>query len=74
MTPLRLKINGQWLELSREEFSKVQNLLENWPLSTPLPGPFALALNGTFVPKRNYSQQGLADRDEVEVISPHPGG
>lgn len=34
----------------------------------------AVAVNGEFVSKKNYSKIFLHDGDVVEVVSPHPGG
>ncbi len=35
---------------------------------------FALALNQNFVPKHLYEEITLKEFDEIEIISPHPGG
>ena len=34
----------------------------------------AVGLNGEFIPKQLYSEIKLKEGDEVEVVSPHPGG
>lgn len=34
----------------------------------------AVGLNGEFVPKQLYSEIKLKEGDEIEVVSPHPGG
>jgi sulfur carrier protein len=37
-------------------------------------GPFAAAVNATFVPRSRYAQHALQDGDRVEVIAPVTGG
>lgn len=34
----------------------------------------AVGLNGEFVPKQLYSEIKLKEGDEIEIVSPHPGG
>ena len=34
----------------------------------------AVAVNGEFVSKKNYSKFFLHDGDIVEIVAPHPGG
>ena len=34
----------------------------------------AVAVNGEFISKKDYSKIFLHDGDVVEVVSPHPGG
>ncbi|MGH1377160.1 MAG: sulfur carrier protein ThiS [Alphaproteobacteria bacterium] len=34
----------------------------------------AVALNGVFVPKSNYSEQLINENDKVEIVAPMQGG
>jgi thiamine biosynthesis protein ThiS len=34
----------------------------------------AVGLNGEFVPKQLYSEIKLKEGDQIEIVSPHPGG
>lgn len=36
--------------------------------------PFAVAVNGQFVPRNSYREKVLKDADDVEVVSPMQGG
>jgi sulfur carrier protein len=35
---------------------------------------FAVALNKNFIPKSQYEKVQLKDNDQLEVVTPHPGG
>jgi sulfur carrier protein len=54
-------------------------LLENKELMKYLPAvepdkPFAVAINGNFIPRSDYSTIQLKDGDEIDVVSPVGGG
>lgn len=34
----------------------------------------AVALNGEFVPKKNYSEHSLQNNDRIEIVAPMQGG
>ena len=36
--------------------------------------PFALALNGDFIPKEHYQQIYIKDGDKLDIVSPVGGG
>lgn len=36
--------------------------------------PYALALNGDFVPKSDYGQVQLKEQDQLDIVSPIFGG
>jgi sulfur carrier protein len=42
--------------------------------SLPHQSPYALALNGEFVPKSLYSATILKPKDKMEILSPFQGG
>ena len=35
---------------------------------------FAVALNKNFIPKTQYAKVNLKENDQLEVVTPHPGG
>jgi len=61
-------INGEQRELPKTV--TVAWLLEREGLS----GKVAVAINGAFVPRRDYAERELGDGDEIEVVAPMAGG
>jgi thiamine biosynthesis protein ThiS len=66
---MKILLNGQCKEIG--ESSSVQKLLSEIENTNNF---FAVALNREFVPRKNYEKILLKSMDEVEVVSPHPGG
>ena len=68
---MRLKVNGETREYSREEYSDVAALLD---LQNAPPGGIAVALNGRVVPRADWKNAPLNDGDEIEIIRAVQGG
>ncbi|NVK26343.1 MAG: sulfur carrier protein ThiS [Gammaproteobacteria bacterium] len=64
---MKIKING---ELFDSEHKNLLAVVEKFG-ATP---PFALAVNGDFVPKSLYQECELLDGDVVDIVSPIFGG
>lgn len=65
---MKVEINGQSTQLDG-----VQSLLEV-VLQFGASQPFALAVNGDFVPKSEHQAYQLNEGDKVDVLSPIQGG
>jgi len=64
-----LLVNGEKLEIvDGANILDVINCLENKSEF------FAVALNKNFIPKSQYVKVQLKDNDQLEVVTPHPGG
>ncbi len=64
-----LIVNGEKIEFKDEgTILDVINSLENKSEY------FAIALNKTFIPKSQYLKIRLKENDQLEVVTPHPGG
>jgi len=61
-------INGQQIQVSDQA-----KLIDQLP-SSDSQAPFALALNGEFIPRSMYEDIVLKDGDEIDIISPVGGG
>lgn len=35
---------------------------------------YAVAINGDFIPRESYDSTLLNENDDVEIVTPHPGG
>ena len=66
---MKILLNGEHKEI--EENSSVQGLLAEMESAN---NSFAVALNREFVSRKKYEKTLLKSMDEVEVVSPHPGG
>lgn len=67
---LSLTLNSQPISLSPNTLldQLLAQYLENIDL------PFAVAINGVFVPRQQYSKIALNQGDSIEVLSPNVGG
>lgn len=65
---MRLTVNGQTIELST-----IQSLIQVVEEFGAKP-PFALAVNGQFVPKSQHENYVLNSGDVVDILSPVQGG
>lgn len=65
---MKVFVNGEQRELPTT--ATVATLLEGEGLS----GRLAVAVNGAFVPRRDYAEHVIAEGDEVEVVAPMAGG
>jgi sulfur carrier protein len=64
-----LIVNGEKIEFKDEgNILDIINSLENKSEY------FAVALNKTFIPKSQYLNIRLKENDQLEVVTPHPGG
>ncbi len=64
-----LQVNGETKELT--DASNLQAALDSLGYEGT---SFAVALNGDFVPRSNYSETTLQDGDQLEVLFPMRGG
>ncbi len=66
---MKLLINGEIVEFSENSsFFEVINSLKNKS------DHFAIAVNKCFIPKSQYEKIKLKENDQIEVVTPHPGG
>ncbi|WP_016956788.1 sulfur carrier protein ThiS [Catenovulum agarivorans] len=65
---MQLKINGQTVEVT--ETKSLLDVVKEFGASAP----FALAVNGQFVPKSQHESWNLAEQDSIEILSPVQGG
>lgn len=66
---MKIVLNGETKEVS--EGITVGDFLSKINSSNKF---IAVAVNREFVPKNNYESIYLKSMDEIEVVSPHPGG
>lgn len=65
---MQLKINGQMVEVA--ETKSLLDVVRDFGATAP----FALAINGQFVPKSQHESWSLAEQDSIEILSPVQGG
>lgn len=72
---MKILINGEvfTLDLSQCQQSTAPTLAELLQQYQAKP-PYAIAINGEFVPQENYLNHTLSVRDKVDVVSPIFGG
>lgn len=66
---MKLVVNGEI-----REFDRVENVSQ---LVKSLGGEvkfFSVALNGEFVPRGDYEKTKLGEADDIEIVTPFPGG
>ncbi len=66
---MRLTVNGEV-----REFDGVENIAQ---LVKSLGGDvkfFSVARNGEFVPRGDYEKTKLGEADDIEIVTPFPGG
>lgn len=66
---MKLTVNGE-----AREFDGVENIAQ---LVKTLGGDvkfFSVALNGEFVPRGDYEKTKLGESDDIEIVTPFPGG
>ena len=66
---MKIILNGKSRKLDSDQ--KVNDLIGLLKIDSKF---IAVAVNGEFISKRDYSKIFLHDGDVVEVVSPHPGG
>lgn len=64
---MKISINGQTMNIQSNQLA---NVIEEYG-ATP---PYALAVNGVFVPKSDYQHKQLDENDQVDIVSPIFGG
>lgn len=64
----RVSLNGEWKEI---EVAQLSDALALWDYQN---GKYAVAVNGEFVPRSQYSTLELQDGDTVDVVAPVGGG
>ncbi|WP_020559931.1 sulfur carrier protein ThiS [Thiofilum flexile] len=67
---LTLTLNGETIQAHANTLLDqiLAEYLENIDL------PFAVAINGVFVPRQQYTKTTLKQGDSIEVLSPNVGG
>lgn len=66
---MKLVVNGE-----PREFDRIENIAQ---LVKSLGGDvkfFSVALNGEFVPRGDYEKTKLGESDDIEIVTPFPGG
>ena len=66
---MKIILNGKSKKLDSDQ--KVNDLIGLLKINSKF---IAVAVNGEFISKKDYSKIFLHDCDVVEVVSPHPGG
>ena len=66
---LTLKLNNETITLASTLLLK--DALNHWGYQD---GPYAVAINQTFIPKSRYSMTVLNNNDHIEIVSPMQGG
>ncbi len=64
---MKISINGEMI-------STVSDLLADVIIEYGATQPYAIAVNGEFVSKSEYSHYRLSDNDKVDIVSPIYGG
>ncbi|WP_105166734.1 sulfur carrier protein ThiS [Pseudoalteromonas sp. T1lg23B] len=64
---MKITFNGQVMESSEQS-------LQAFISTTDAKEPYAVALNGQFVPRVQCSSTPLAEGDSIELLSPIQGG
>ena len=64
-----LLVNGE-----KREIKEGANILEVIDSLENKAEFFAVALNKNFIPKTQYAKVNLKENDQLEVVTPHPGG
>ena len=70
METINVLVNGTKIEVPKNK--NLKEVIEYLPIKKDI--PFALALNNEFIPKGNYSDKTVKEEDQIEVVTPHPGG
>ena len=65
---MKIILNGKSKKLDSDQ--KVNDLIGLLKIDSKF---IAVAVNGEFISKKDYSKIFLHDGDVVEVVSPHPG-
>jgi len=66
---MQLRINGENHQV--DQILSLQHLLEKMGYE---PKSIAVAINGQFVPRHQYTTWHLQDQQELEVVAPMQGG
>jgi len=64
-----LLVNGEKREI--KEGANILAVIDSLENKTEF---FAVALNKNFIPKTQYAKVNLKENDQLEVVTPHPGG
>lgn len=64
-----LLVNGEKREI--KEGANILEVIDSLENKTEF---FAVALNKNFIPKTQYAKVNLKENDQLEVVTPHPGG
>lgn len=64
-----LLVNGEKMEI--RDGANILDLINSMENKSEF---FAVALNKSFIPKSQYEKVLLKDNDQLEVVTPHPGG
>ncbi len=64
-----LLINGEKREI--KEGANILDVINSLENNSEF---FAVALNKNFIPKTQYAKVNLKENDQLEVVTPHPGG
>lgn len=67
---IEVSLNNQSCQIAQA--CTVAAALQGWGYADD--GLFAVAVNQVFVPRQNYADHLLADRDQVDIVEPISGG
>lgn len=70
---MKLFINGQTIDVETQS-PKMVNALNEYLTVEQQQQPFAVALNGEFVGKKDYQQTPVNQGDSIDVLFPIQGG
>lgn len=65
---MNIQINGEQITLA--ENTRLADALKSYGAKPP----FAVAINGCFIPRTEHQQQTLQPGDSIELLSPIQGG
>ncbi len=66
---MKISVNNETMTV--KEKTRLNELIQQLSYET---GRFAIAINGTFVPRHQYAQTQLHDDDHVDIVTAVQGG
>lgn len=67
---MKIYVNGKQVKTIKD--TNLKDLLKNIFLGKP--GAYAIAINNQFIPKSIYEDIVIKEGDQIEILTPHPGG
>jgi len=71
---MKILINQQSIELSGTGLESAPAVVADALSAFNARPPFAVAVNGQFVPRSRYASQALSEGDRLDVVQPVAGG